>query len=441
MPSTHTVVIGAGQAGLSLSRRLARAGHPHVVLERGRIAERWQSERWDSLSLLSPNWLNRLDGSPAHDDPNGFLGRAEFVDYLRRYAAATGPHVREHVTVTSVEQGARGYHVETDAGPWRAQNVVVATGDLGRPMLPAAASAVPPGVLQLHASRYRRPSALPPGGVVVVGAGPSGQQIAAELRRAGRRVVLAVGGHARAPRRYRGRDVFEWMQAIGDLDVTIDEVPDPLAAKRTPSFTLTGANGGEQLDLAVLHALGVEITGRLERFSGAVAHFAGDLEANVGAAEERMRRLLGRIDDHIAALALHDAPDDLDPLAAVRLPVPRGAVDLAAEGISTVVWATGYRRAYPWLHVPVLDDNGQFVQRRGVTASPGLYVLGLRFQHRRSSHFIGGVGADAAYLAELLGGSRQAQPGARLTAAHAARRRHPALVRPRGRARAVGADR
>ena len=423
---TDTLIIGAGQAGLSLSRHLARAGHRHAVLDRGRIGERWRSERWDSLNLLTPNWLNRLDGGAPHSDPSGYLGRAAFVDYLRRYAEVVGAPVHEHVTVRAVERSGTAFRIETDAGSWQARNIVVATGDSADARIPPAAATAPGALLQIHAIGYRNPASLPAGGILVVGAGPSGQQIAAELRRANRRVVLAVGRHARMMRRYRGHDIWHWLRELGDLDRTIDEVPDLAASKRTPSLALTGANGGEQLDLAVLHRVGVTIAGRLERFDGPRAVFSPDLQVTVGDAERRMHRVLDRIDDHIEQAYGGCWPHERDRVADVALPPGPSALDLAATGISTVIWATGYRRAYPWLHVPVLDRDGEIAHRRGVTPVDGLYVLGLKFQHRRSSHFISGVGADAAFVArnvldaasatQLVPASRHARCGRPLPA-------------------------
>jgi putative flavoprotein involved in K+ transport len=399
---TDTLVIGAGQAGLSLSRQLARAGHQHAVLDRGRIGERWRSERWDSLNLLTPNSLNRLDGAAPHSDPSGYLGRAAFVDYLRRYADAVGAPVHEHVTVRAVERSGAAFRVDTDGGSWQARNVVVATGDSADPRIPPVAASAPRDLLQIHTNRYRNPAALPPGGILVVGAGPSGQQIAAELRRAKRPVVLAVGRHARMMRRYRGHDIFHWLRELGDLERTIDEVPDPAASTRTPSLPLTGANGGEQLDLAELDQLGVTIAGRLERFDGSRAVFSRDLQATVGDADRRMHRVLDRIDDHIEQAHAGRWPYGPDRVADVALPAGPPSLDLAADRISTVIWATGYRRIYPWLRLPVLDRNGEIAHRRGITRVRGLYVLGLKFQHRRWSHFIGGVGADAAFIARSV---------------------------------------
>jgi putative flavoprotein involved in K+ transport len=393
----ETVIVGAGQAGLALSRRLTAAGHGHVVLERGRVGERWRSERWDSLRLLTPNWLNRLPGAPPLPDPHGYLDRLALIAHLEAYAA--GVPVRERTPVRRVRRIREGFHVATERGDWRARNVVIATGDCDVPHVPALAARLPRSVHQLHAARYRRPGALPRGGVLVVGAGPTGQQLAAELARAGRRVVLAVGRHTRMPRRYRGRDVFAWLHATGLLDVRADEVRDLAAARRAPSFPLSGAPGGEPLGLDALARLGVTIAGRLERFTARHAHFAPDLPAQMGDAERRLRRVLTQIDAHIERTgAAAGPPEHPAPLA-----VAPGPARLAlGAGVRTVLWATGYGRAYPWLDVPVLDGAGELVHRSGVTAAPGLFALGLRFQRTRRSHFLGGVGDDAAWIADAI---------------------------------------
>jgi putative flavoprotein involved in K+ transport len=397
--TTGTVIIGCSQAGLSLSHHLAQRRQRHVVLERGRVGERWRSERWDSLTLLTPNWQNRIDGGSPHEAPEGFLSRAGFARYLNDHPRR--PHVHEHVEVVGVEPWRGGFVVATDAAIWRARTVVLATGDCSIPRIPAVAAAAPRWIHHVHSSRYRNPAQLAPGGVLVVGAGSSGQQIAGELRRAGRDVVLAVGRHGRAVRRYRGRDIWHWLDRLGDLEVSIDEVPDPDAARRTPALPLSGANGGEQLDLDVLQRLGVTIAGRLQGLRGAGASFAGDLDANVTDAEQRLHRLLDRIDDHIEE-TLSDWPYDAQRPEPVKIEQQPRELDLGSRRIATVIWATGYRREYPWLHAPALDDAGELVHRHGITEVPGLYALGLRFQRRRSSHFIGGVGADAAFLAGLI---------------------------------------
>jgi putative flavoprotein involved in K+ transport len=408
---TNTIIIGAGQAGLTLSRELSRRSVAHAVLERGRIGERWRSERWESLTLLTPNWLNRLSGGEAHADAEGFLHRRDFVDYLQNYAASAGTRVRESVEVLAVERHREGFHVRTDSGNWRTRNVVVATGDTDVISRPPQAMAAPPWLVQLDANRYRSAGQLSAGGVLVVGAGASGQQIASELRHAGQRVVIATGTHARMVRRYQGKDIWYWLDRLGDLEQTIDEVPDADAARRAVSLGLSGRNGGEEIGLNRLSALGVTIAGRLESWDGTAARFSDNLEVDVADSELRMHRLLDRVD---AYLDTHSDAELAGPgreaIAPVALPAPPSSLDLVSERIATVIWATGYRRTYPWLHLPVVDRAGEIQHRYGVTAVPGLYVLGLRFQRRRASHFIGGVGADAAFLAEHLTACGQHRP-------------------------------
>jgi putative flavoprotein involved in K+ transport len=414
---TETLIVGGGQAALSLSAHLRARGHRHVVLERGRIGERWRSERWDSLHLLTPNWLNGLDRGPRHAEQDGFLSRDAFVTYLERYASSLAAPVREHVNVLSVERHRRRFRVQTDAGEWVARQVVVATGDCGVPYRPAASRDVPPHVLQLDAARYRRPEQLPPGAVLVVGAGASGLQIASELRRSGRRVVLAVGRHARAVRRYRGRDIWHWIHRLGDLDDSADDVPKD--ARRSPSFGLSGQHGGEELDLGTVSRLGVTLTGRLARITGTSAEFADNLPSVAADADDRLFELLGRIDAHIEQMPGASRVPPRDAVRRVALGQGPRSLDLGDGTVSTIVWATGYRREYPWLHVPALDDGGAIVHEHGVTPVPGLFVLGLRFQSRRASHTIGGVGRDAAAIARRI-----ASPELREA-------RDPRVVRPR----------
>jgi putative flavoprotein involved in K+ transport len=400
MKTTGTVIIGAGQAGLALSHHLSRMRLEHVVLDRGRIGERWRSERWESLRLLTPNWLNRLPGSAPHADPNGFLTGPAFATYLEDYARSFSAPVREGVSVLEVARGKHGLLVDTDSQTWQTANVVIATGYADEPRLPPVAAAAPGRILQLHSSDYRSADRLPPGGVLIVGSGPTGQQLAAELKRSGRDVILAVGRHARSPRRYRGRDIWAWFAATGRLDQTLEDVPYERDSALSPSLVLTGAHGGEHLDLATLAAMGVVVTGRLRGFNGRHVLFADDLEATVRAADEKMGRMLARIDRRIAERGSTRPP--AEPIPPQTLPRWPRAIDLERARISTLIWATGYRRSYPWLNLDALDKGGEVAHDRGVTAVPGLYALGLRFQHRRKSHFIGGVGADARFLAARM---------------------------------------
>ncbi|MFF5290695.1 FAD-dependent oxidoreductase [Paractinoplanes globisporus] len=402
MPRTDTLIIGAGHAGLAMSRCLADRGLDHVVLERGSVGERWRTARWDSFRLLTPNWLTRLPGS-AYDgpDPDGFMTAGEFAGSLSRYARSSGAPVRPHTTVTRLESAPGGFRVRTDRGEWAARAVVIATGYHSRAVVPALAARLAPGISQLTPARYRSPSALPDGGALVVGASASGVQIAHELALAGRKVVLAVGGHTRLPRRYRGRDILWWLDRIGALDRDIDDVPDAAAARAEPSLQLTGASGAREADLGVLRAAGVVLAGRLCALDGPVAGFAGDLAETMGAAHHRMTRVLRDIDRYVAETpGVAAGPPDPPP----GIPVPKtpSEMDLRRAGIATVVWATGFRPSYPWLAPAVLDHGGRLRHRRGVTAVPGLYAIGLRFQSRRNSTFIDGARHDAAYLAGLI---------------------------------------
>lgn len=395
MRTTDAIVIGAGQAGLAMSHCLAARGIDHLVLERGRVAERWRSERWDSLRLLTPNWMTRLPGrSYRGADPDGFMTMPEVVGFLDDYAA--GAPVETGVAVRALHPALFGYRLETSAGTFAARAVVVATGQCDLPHIPAMAAALPKAIRQVTPSSYRNPAALPPGGVLVVGASASGVQIAEEIHRSGRPVTLAVGRHTRLPRRWRGRDILDWMDRAGVLDERADQVRDLAAARAQPSLQLVGRPDHASIDLGTLRAIGVRVTGRVVAIDGPRILLRDDLNETTAAAQRTLDRLLARLgavaDREGAPREAHPPP--LRPFA----PSPR-RIDLAAEGIRTIVWATGFRRGYAWLRLPVLDAAGEIRHRGGVTPAPGLFVLGLRFLRRRNSNFLDGVGADAEHLA------------------------------------------
>ncbi|HEU4425406.1 MAG TPA: NAD(P)-binding domain-containing protein [Pilimelia sp.] len=402
MPYTDTVIIGAGHAGLAMSRCLADRDVRHVVLDRGCVGERWRTARWDSFRLLTPNWLSRLPGwRYTGPDPDGFMSAGEFAGYLGDYARSFDAPVRPHTLVTRVERTGCGFAVHTGDAVWRARSVVIATGYHSRAKVPEIATGLAPDVAQLTPAGYRSPSSLPDGGVLVVGGSASGVQVAYELARAGRRVILAVGGHTRLPRRYRGRDILWWLDRIGSLDRTIDQLPDPARARIEPSLQLAGTAKRRGLDLGVLHRAGVRPVGRLRALDGTTAAFADDLRDTIGVAQQRLNRLLGEIDSYAAAVP-GTALASPDPPPVITVPASTSTMDLRRARISAVVWATGYRPWYPWLKVPVLDADGRIRHRRGVTDVPGLYAIGLRFQHRRSSTFVDGARYDAAYLADEI---------------------------------------
>lgn len=403
MRYTDVVVIGAGQAGLAMSWHLTARGIDHVVLERRRIAERWLSERWDSLRLLTPNWCTRLPGWRYRGpDPDGFMTMAEVVRFFDGYARSFSAPVLTDSEVQAVQMRAGFWHVATDRGCWRARGVVVATGHCGTPLVPEMAWAMPTHVEQLTPRDYRNPQQLAGGGVLVVGASASGVQLADELSRSGRAVTLAVGRHIRLPRRYRRCDIIWWLDRIGALDERIEQVPDAEAARNQPSLQLVGDLQHRSIDLASLAAQGVRIVGRATHVEGGRIAFAADLEYSTDAAERKLLGLRARIDRFVVARGLACEVCEPEPHLSVALSSSRESIDLRAEGIGTVIWATGFRRRYPWLKAPVCDRQGEIRHRGGRGAAPGLYVLGLRFLRRRKSSFIDGVGPDAEELTEHL---------------------------------------
>ena len=395
---TTTVVVGAGHCGLAMSRHLAARSVDHVVLERGEVAHSWRTQRWDSLQLLTPNWMARLPGFAYRgDDPNGYLGVSDVVRMIEDYAAESVAPVLTGTTVRSVRADTGGYVVRTDQGTWRARAVVVATGTTVpvRPALP-----VPPDIVTVAAADYRNPATLPAGGVLVVGASATGVQIADELRRSGREVTLAVGEHVRTPRTYRGRDLLWWMDASGLLDVRHEDVPDLVRVRNLPSMQLVGAP--RTLDLNALDALGVRLVGRLAGIGDGRAWFAGSLPNVCTLADLKLGRLLDALDDWAARTGVDAEPPQRYAPTRVRPATLSGR--LGTGGIESIVWATGFRPDLSWLEVDVFDRRGRVVHDGGITASPGLYLMGLPFLRRRRSTFIAGAGADARELADHLVG-------------------------------------
>lgn len=401
-PITPVLIIGAGQAGLALSWSLTRQGIDHLLLERGRVGERWHAERWPGLHLLTPNWMNRLPGPWPEADPDGFMSAACFGERLSAYRKAIAAPVLTGCAVRSVRHETGLFHVDAGARHLFARSVVIATGACDRPAVPGWAAALPEDIAQVSPTRYRGPGALAAGGVLVVGASATGVQLAAEIRASGRPVTLAVGRHVRTPRQYRGREIFSLLSGSGFLEEPRPANADPRQLMALPSLQLTGAGGGGALGLETLAALGVRLVGRALGAGGGVVRLDPALAPEIEAAERRRHRILRHVDAHIDASGLRLPPD----AAAWRAPELPGRgpdrLDLAAAGIRTVIWATGFRRSYPWLHLPVLDAAGELQTQGGVTAVPGLYALGLPFMRHRASAFIHGVGRDAEALAPLI---------------------------------------
>ena len=396
-----TLVIGGGQAGLAMSHHLKRRGLPHLVLERGRIGERWRSERWDGLKFQFPNWSVRLPDFPfPHDDPDGFADLSAIVDFIDAYAGFVAPPIRCGVNVTRLSRdGADGFIAETSEGAIAADNVVVATGPYQRPLLPDLLRDAPE-LFQIHAANYLNPEQLPAGAVLVIGAGASGAQIAEELHRAGRRIFLSVGQTARLPRRYRGHDLIWWFEQLGIFDKRPEE-RGPIRVYPA----ISGAYGGHTIDYRRFAGEGITLLGRVVAARGRMLDIAPGLGKSLAEADLYYATFLDMADAHARNRGL-TLPEDR--AARARLPDPSCVtepvrrLDLRAESINAVIWATGYGVDFGWIDCPVFDRHGAPLQRGGVTALGGLYFLGLQWMSRMASSFMSGVGDDAAVLADHI---------------------------------------
>jgi putative flavoprotein involved in K+ transport len=398
----ETLIVGGGQAGLTMSHMLSRRGSPHVVLERGRIAERWRSERWDGLRFQFPNWSVRLpDLGFSCEEPDGFATSSEIVAYLEAYAQLVNPPIRCGVAVTGLRsaEGGNGVLAQTSSGLIVARNVVIATGPYQRPVIPRLL-ADDCDLFQVHASAYKRPQQLPSGAVLVVGSGASGAQIAEELLRAGRKVYLSVGRHKRMPRRYRGRDLIWWLAEMG-----LDRTP---VEKRGGDATLpliTGAYGGHTVDLRQFAEQGIALLGRLCSGRGRILEFADDLARSIAYGDAAYDAFLDMVDNFAEEKAT-SLP--AEPTARARRPdppcitAPMRRLDAREIGLGSVIWATGYAFDFGWIDLPVLDANGAPRHEHGVAPVPGVYFLGLPWLSQMNSSFLSGVGDDAARIAEHI---------------------------------------
>jgi putative flavoprotein involved in K+ transport len=397
-----TLVVGGGQAGLAASEHLTSNKVPHLVVERSRIAERWRSERWDSLVANGPVWHDRFP-TMAFDglDPDSFAPRDRIVDYFVAYADRMAVPIRCGVEVTALHQNSEGsgFRAETNQGVIEANNVIAATGPFQKPVIPAILP-VNTGIVELHSSAYRNPGQLPAGACLVIGAGSSGVQIADELAGAGRTVYLSVGPHNRPPRRYRGRDFVWWLGALGLWDVKTN---DP--ALEHVTIAVSGAHGGHTVDFRKLAAGGITLLGRAEAYEGSKMRFASDLAKNIAGGDADYLSVLSAADAYAAREGL-DLPEE--PEAHVIGPPPQCAIDpileldLAEAGITSIIWATGYRLDFSWLKLDAFDEKGRPAHRNGVSKVPGLYFLGLAWLSRRASPFIWGAWHDAKYVAEHI---------------------------------------
>jgi putative flavoprotein involved in K+ transport len=408
-------IVGAGQAGLSLSWYLTRQGLDHVLLERAGIGHEWRDGRWDNFTLVTPNWQCRLPGfSYDGEEPDGFMRRNLVHDFIQRYAASFQPPVHEGVEVLGLAESAEGgFLVGTSQGDLSAEQVVIATGGYHLPIIPPLAERIPPSVTQLHSSQYRNAAALPEGGVLVVGSGQSGAQIAEDLHLEGREVHLALGGAPRVARFYRGRDCVAWLQDMGTYDVPVQEQAGGLAKRESTNHYVTGRDGGRDIDLRAFALEGMRLYGRLTGGSGPVVAFAPTLASSLDYADSVADSIKNDIDAHIERMGI-DAPTEPRYVPVWCPDREPSELDLAAAGITSVVWAIGYRADYRWVRVGVFDGQGQPTHHRGVSRVEGLYFLGLPWLHTWGSGRFASIARDAKHLAAHVGASARAFEGSDL---------------------------
>jgi putative flavoprotein involved in K+ transport len=397
--SIHTLVVGGGQAGVATSAHLQKQGVPHLVLERDRIAERWRSWRWDSLVANGPAWHDRFpDAEFTELDPDEFAPKEAVADYFVRFAGDRNLPIRTGVEVTKLERAGDGFRATTSTGTIEARNVVVATGPFQKPVIPTVVT--DPSIVQMHSNSYRNPGQLPGGAVLVVGAGSSGAQIAEELVRAGRKVYLSLGPHDRPPRRYRGQDFVWWLGKLGKWDM---KAPTPGTEHIT--IAVSGAYGGNTMDFRRLAGLGVTLLGRAGSYSDGVLHFAGDLRTNMENGDRNYLSVLDEADAFAKANGL-DLPEEPEARKLLPLPgcvtKPTLALDLKQDGITSIIWATGFQLDFGWIDLDVFQPDGRPRHKEGVSEVPGLYFVGLPWLSCRGSSFIWGAWKDSERLAGLI---------------------------------------
>jgi putative flavoprotein involved in K+ transport len=413
-------VIGGGQAGLSLSYCLRQRGVEHVVIEADRVGHEWRARRWDSFCLVTPNWQCKLPGFPYRGpDPDGFMVREEIVRYLEDYVSFFRPPLLRGVSVTRLRRAADGlFELATTEGDFTADQVVVATGPYHSPAIPRMAERLPSDVEQIHSSHYRSPGRLPGGAVLVIGTGQSGCQIAEDLHLAGRQVHLAVGGAPRVARFYRGRDCVAWLDDMGHYRKGIEEFADAGAVRMRVNHYVTGRDGGRDIDLRAFARDGMRLYGRLTDIDGTALKFADDLKVNLDRADAVAEGIKDAIDAHIAAQGV-TAPDEARYVPVWEPDEEPRALDLAAAGITSVIWSTGFARDHRWIEIPAFDGRGHPMHWRGVSGCPGLYFLGLPWQYSWGSGRFEAVGRDAEFLADHIDASRRlADVCGTLTGAH-----------------------
>lgn len=404
------VIVGGGQAGLSVSYCLKQREIEHIIFEKNSIAHSWQAKRWDSFCLVTPNWQCDLPGyAYAGTEPHGFMPRDQIVQYVRDYARSFEPNIKEGVAVNKVERCDRLFKVTTSIGDYTAEQVVIATGGYHQPKIPRMSQRLPKEIHQLHSSEYKNPQSLPDKGVLVIGTGQSGCQIAEDLHIAGKQVHLCVGGAPRSPREYRGKDVVDWLDQLGYYDIPIHEHPQKETVRTKTNHYVTGRGGGREIDLRQFAIEGMKLYGKLKTIQGSSIELQDDLQHNLDQADGVAESIKGTIEKYIEKNNI-SAPTE-PPYEPVWQPqnIPL-ALDLLAENIGTVIWATGYHMDFRWIEVPAFDGKGYPTHERGVTTVEGLYFIGLPWLYTWGSGRFSGVAQDAVHLAECISLRHKARP-------------------------------
>ena len=408
---THysVVIVGGGQAGLSMSYCLRERGFDHIIFEKNRIAESWRSKRWDSFCLVTPNWQCLLPGFPYNgDDPQGFMQKEDIVQYIEAYAQSFNPPIKEGVEVSSVRKSSSADHFElsTSLGSFTADQVVVATGGYHIPKFPKIAERLPESIVQLHSSQYQNPQSLPDKAVLVIGTGQSGCQIAEDLHLAGKQVYLSVGSAPRSPRKYRGKDVVDWLDQMGYYDLSVDEHPQGEQVRTKTNHYVTGRDGGREINLRNFALEGMKLFGKLQQISGNRLEFQPNLKQNLDQADAVAESIKRTIDQFIEKNQIQ-APTEA-PYHPAWEPLEEPlSLDYEAANIGTVIWCTGYESDFRWIEIPVFDGKGYPGHQRGITAVAGLYFLGLPWLYTWGSGRFSGIARDATYLADYIAASKK----------------------------------
>lgn len=403
MKTINTLIIGGGQAGLATSYYLQKHGIEHIVLEKAdKVGHAWRNERWDSFTLLTPNWTVQMPGAEYRgDDPDGFMSRDDVVAYFEQYASQFKLPIQFGSHAFEVAPHNNGYRVKTKVDDFQVKNVVVATGMFQTPRIPEFSKSISPKVLQMHSTQYRNPQSLPPGAVLVIGSAQSGCQIVEDLYQNGRKVYLSVGNAGRAPRRYRGRDIFRWLGDFGYFEMTVDKLESP-KEKFAPNPQLSGNNGGHSINLHQFVRDGVQLLGRTTGTDGTRITFAGGLKESLKKMDGFEAEIVQMIDKFIAENGIDAPAESLPDLRDGYAVEEILELDLETAGIGTVIWAGGYRFDYSLVKLPVTDEDGYPIQKRGVTDFPGLYFIGMVLLHKQKSSLLLGVGEDAEYIARHI---------------------------------------